>query len=113
MCYCIRLLHEDEAPSNQKWQGKQHNKLLEYELTQDARVVQNTPFRCRSTYIGLGTESIDEYNTLKEHNEHIVFTNRNEKEKEDMNAVSETMKISQVNGEINPLEGTSNEKWDL
>ena len=53
-------------------------KLLEYEATQDARVVQNTPFRCRRTYIGLGTESIDEYNTLKEHNEHIVFTNRNE-----------------------------------
>ena len=86
-------------------------KLLEYEATQDARVVQNTPFRCRRTYIGLGTESIDEYNTLKEHNEHIVFTNRNEKE--DMNAVSETMKISQVNGDINPLGGTSKEKWVL
>ena len=86
-------------------------KLLEYESTQDARVVQNTTYRCRRTYIGFGTESFDEYNTLKEHNEHIVFTNRNEKE--DMNVVSETIKISQVNGEMIPLKGEPDEKWVL
>ena len=39
--------------------------LLEYESKQDKRVIQNITYRCWRTYIGLGTESIDEYNTLK------------------------------------------------
>jgi len=84
---------------------------LNYEVQQDARVVQNTPFRCRRTYIGLGIESIDEYYTLKEHTKHIVFTDRNNIE--DINAVSETMKISQVSGEMNPQTSGTDEKWLL
>ena len=85
-------------------------KLLEYESTRDEQVIQNRTYRCRRTYIGLGTEDIDEYNTLNEHHGHI-FTNRNEKE--DMNVVSETIKISQVNGEIVPLKGEPDKKWVL
>ena len=68
------------------------NKLLEYKLTQDARVVQYTTYHYRRTYIGLGTENIDEHNTLKEYNEHIVSPNRHDKSY--MNVVSETINTS-------------------
>ena len=66
------------------------HKVLDYEVQQDDQVVQNEPFRYHCTYIGLDIESFGEYDTLKEHKEHMVFIDRNNIE--DMIVVNETMK---------------------
>ena len=86
-------------------------KLLEYEHDQDIRLLNNTPFTTSRTHIGFGTEEQDEYNTLKLIHRNIVFTDRINIE--DMNVVQNTLKISQVSGEVLPQTTNPHEKWKL
>ena len=92
-------------------QAERTRKLLEYEHNQDVRVLNNTPFTTSRTHIGFGTEEQDEYNTLKLIHRNIVFTDRINIE--DMNVVQNTLKISQVSGEVLPETTNPHEKWKL
>ena len=81
-------------------QEEKTRNLLEYEQYQDILLLNNTPFTTRHIHIGFGTKKLEDLNTLKLHHCNIFYTNRSNIE--DMNVVANTLKISQVSGELQP-----------
>ena len=94
------LIKDRSEESNQNW--------IKWEVTEDERIVQNTPLSTNCTFIGLGIEKRLEYNTLKASGEeHIIFTDR--ENIPDTKTVVGTQNFYQVQGDINPvLDG----KWN-
>ena len=79
---------------NQRW--------LEWEADGDDRILNKTPFKTNRTFIGLGTEHKDEFDTLigKGH-KHIIFTDR--EDIPDMRAIPATLKLYQIEGQKNAM----------
>ena len=73
--------------------------------------MHNTPFTTKRTHIEFGTEKLDDFNALKLYHTNIVYTDRSNIE--DMIAVPNTLKISQVNGEVNPITEHPHQQWKL
>ena len=73
---------------------------LEYECTGDARILLNSVYTTRKTYIGYGTESKIEFDTIIHNNKYnyIVFTNC--EIIPGTKAISGTMLISEVHSNI-------------
>ena len=90
---CYKILRE-KLSRDGKEKGTQ--KLLAFEEAGDVRVLNNTTFKTKCTYIGYGTEKKEEYNNLLPNHAHIVFTDRNPTLLKDMEPVKGTLKISQV-----------------
>ena len=90
---CYKVLKDKLSRDGKE---KTTQKLLDYEQAGDVRVLDNTTYKTRCTYIGYGTENKEEYNTLFLNNSHIVFTERNLTLLKDMEAIKGTQKISQV-----------------
>ena len=77
--------------------GKKWTKLLEYESSNDARVLKNTTLTTKCTYIGFATEKKEQYDQLVAQNyEHIVFTDR--EIVPDCQPIAGTLKVAQVQG---------------
>ena len=77
-------------------------KLLEYEETNDKRVLENKMLRTKFTFVGLGIENKDEYDRMKnEGHKHVIFTDR--ENVADMKVIAGTQKLYQVQGERNPI----------
>ena len=69
--------------------NKRNKNWIEWENNGDERLIRNTPLTTHRTFIGLVTESEEEYNHLRAKGEdHITYTNR--KPFPDMREVSGT-----------------------
>jgi len=90
-------------------QEEKTRNLLEYEQNQDILLLNNTPFTTRHIHIGFGTKKLEDLNTLKLHHCNIFYTNRSNIE--DMNVVANTLKISQVSGELHPEINDPHQQW--
>lgn len=73
------------------------SELLKYEQTYNIKVLDNSTFRTKQTYIGYGIEDRERYDALMAEGLHsnIVFTDR--VNIPDMETVKDTLKISQIN----------------
>jgi hypothetical protein len=106
-CY-IKL--KDELVDKERRQ-KLFAKLDQYERDGSAKVIQNTTYTSRNTYIGYAMQDKHEFEALRNAgHEHAVFTDR-ENTAPDMKPLKDTLKVSQVQGDIipNPLTG----KWNV
>ena len=88
---------------------KRNQNWIEWENNGNEKLIQKTPLTTNRTFIGLGTESEEEYNRLQTTGEnHIIYTNR--LSIPDMRAVAGTQKIFQISGDVDPI---SLEKYTL
>lgn len=104
---CYIKLRKDLTRSGEE---KDISKLLQYEQSNNEGILKNTTFTTRKTHIGYATENKDEYDVLKNDTNfnHIVFTDR--QNIADMKAVKDTLKISQLQGQAQPI---ADGKWLL
>lgn len=107
---CYILLKNDLFDKERR--DKLFEKLDKYERERDEKILQNTTFTSRNTYVGYVTEDSREFDALQglpEH-EHTVFTER-ENIEPDMKPLKHTLQVSQVQGDIapNPVTG----KWKI
>ena len=89
---------------------KLFEKLDFYEQNGDPRVMQNTTFTTKNTYIGFGTESFSEYESLNANPDYdnIIFINRSP-DQPDIHKLDNTMLLSEVKGHPEPNADTG--KW--
>ena len=92
---CYLTLTRDLANDGQ---DKKTQKLAEYEINGDAKVLQNTTYTTSKIHIGYGTEDQAEYNRMKEDAQykHVVFTDRSNVP--DTKPLPGTMKFAQIHG---------------
>ena len=58
-------------------QGHLHKQWLEWEKKGDEKILQKTALKTNHTFIGLGTEHTDKYESLiSSGNQHIIYTDR-------------------------------------
>ena len=92
-------------------QEKKTFKLLEYKMNPDSRMLKNLNLIYCKTHIGFGTDDLDEYTALIQNNNNIVYTDRGNRD--DMNLENQTLKTSQVHGELLPINNREEATWKL
>lgn len=86
-------------------------KLDMYEREGNEKILQNTTFTSRNTYVGYITDDKHEFDGLRNAQyEHVLYTDR-ENPEPDMKPLKDTLKLSQVQGDI--LENLATGKWTI
>ena len=87
---CYTKLSRDIAPTS-----KESQKWDEWEANNDKRIVENSTFKTRRTFIGLVLEDKQEYEKMRnEGHQHVIFTQRDVIP--DMLPLENTLKLYQV-----------------
>ena len=91
---------------------KLFEKLDFYESNGDPRVIENTTFTTKNTYVGFGTESYSEYESLNANDDYdnIIFIDRSPNQP-DIHTLDNTMLLSEVKGHPEPNSNTG--KWTV
>lgn len=90
---------------------KLFQKFDQYERDGDAKILKNTTYTSKNTYVGYATEDKDEYDTLMSAgHQHLLFTERAIIDP-DMKRLNNTLKLSQVQGDATPNSTTG--KWTV
>jgi hypothetical protein len=91
---------------------KLFSQLEQYEMEGNAKVMMNTTYTSKNTYVGYATEDRNEYDGLMSAGiyDHLLFTERSNLEP-DMKPLNNTLKLSQVQGHPGKNEDTG--KWQL
>jgi len=80
-------------------------------MNQDSKMLQNTSLTCCNIHIGFGTDDLNEYTALIQNNNNSVHIDQSNCE--DTNLVNETLKISQVHGDLLPINNGEDATWKL